>query len=453
MLRDKRALKPAGATLLLLVLARRVEFGVLDGAGAGQWRDGSIGSLAIDSGAALPALQALAHTLLALPASGPVARIRVVLADNWLAATSVPWSGALQQPGPAAIQARARLVQAGCALGPGDVIRLDDAPFGAPRLTLGYPAELLGMLTLAASRHAAPLVSVLPLSAAGWALARRRSQRPVAVALSDTGMLVVARTIDGRARIQDLTVRSSPAASAQALWQRLCLRDPHLESLGAVALIDLAPAPAAPPSAQFFSLQAAVRANDGATAGLRLAASSMGLVSALDAMVARPAWTGARKVLLAAGVLLAAAVSWQALQTTRAAHATQATLAGITRPVAVAPPTVNWTAAELPRIVAVNGAIRELNLPFAAILRALEPAPDLQVAVLSVTTASAGAASQAATVKIVAEARTRSDMARYAAFVAERKPFTDAWLTEHELDDTVLERPYRFTLEATWSDQ
>lgn len=78
--------------------------------------------------------------------------------------------------------------------------------------------------------------------------------------------------------------------------------------------------------------------------------------------------------------------------------------------------------------------------------------PDLRVAVLSLTTTPATSSSQASRVKIVAEARTGADMARYVAFLAERKPFTGAYLSEHEIDENAPERPYRFTLEAEWTD-
>jgi hypothetical protein len=452
-LRDKTAFKAAGGTLVVLVLARRVEFGILDGARANQWRAGSIGSLPIDSVPGISTLQALAPVLLGMPVCDKVERMRVLLADGWLAACSMPWSAALLRSGQAHAQARARLAQAGFALAPGDVIRVDDAAFGAPRLALGFPAELMGMLAAAAHRNAAQLASVLPLSAAGWVLAQRHRRPLAALALADTGMLVVARAMDQRARIQDITVRSGAGVTPQALWQRLCLRDPQLAALGEVALLDLSAGLAVSPSPPFVALAATVRSDDGATAGLRLAAGSRRLASALDAIIAPPAWTRLRAAVLAAAVLLACGAGWQALQATRSAHAMQAALDSVARPLAVPPRVLNWSAAELPRIAAVNAAIRELNLPFAAILRALEPAPDLKVAVLSVTTAPANASSQASTVKIVAEAPTRGDMARYAAFVAARKPFTGAWLTEHELDETSPERPYRFTLEATWSDQ
>ena len=54
--------------------------------------------------------------------------------------------------------------------------------------------------------------------------------------------------------------------------------------------------------------------------------------------------------------------------------------------------------------------------------------------------------------KIVAEARSAGDMAGYVRFLAERKPLNGAYLLEHEIAEGEAERPYRFTVEATWKD-
>jgi hypothetical protein len=150
-------------------------------------------------------------------------------------------------------------------------------------------------------------------------------------------------------------------------------------------------------------------------------------------------------------VLALGGVGYAVQQSAEVQAVQQARLAA--RPgVAAAPRAVEWSRNELARVQAVNVAVRELNLPFEAILRALEPPKDMRVAVLSMTTAASTSGALASRVKIVAEARTGAEMARYVAFVAERKPFTGAYLVEHEIDETAVERPYRFTLEASWND-
>ncbi len=234
---------------------------------------------------------------------------------------------------------------------------------------------------------------------------------------------------------------------ARSLWQRQSLREPHLAAVKAVQWLNLDAAGAqSAPGAPFASLDLPVQGKVGAA--LRLAAHPQR--SALDAVQRPPSLRQALPIALAALLAGAALVhAWQSAQEHRAlASQLEAPSAVIAAPAR----TANWTAQEKVRVGAVNTAIRQLNLPFAAILRALEPPRDLRVAVLSVTTAPATSRGQASRVKIVAQARTGAEMARYVAFLGERKPFTGAHLSEHEIDETAAERPYRFTLEASWND-
>jgi hypothetical protein len=464
-LRDKTLLKPAGDQLIVLIGARRIECAVLGGTGTrAQWRADSLIEIAIPaSDGAGPPLDALAAALQQVRAVPAGTEMRVVVADSWLAAATVPWSPALQRPAGAESAARARLAAAGFRIEQGDTVRLDEAPFGAPRLAIGYPAALLGALTQAAARVNARLASVLPLSVAGWTLARRNGRgTQTALALLDDGFIALARgTRGGRCRLDELTVRSADGApeagrhGLHALWQRLCLRDPQLAAVADVAMLDLdtqrgaLPAPGKP----FVLLDVPAPGNGpAATPGLSLAAHGRLRRDPLDALEGGQALSVRRALLLAGAVLLAAAMVAQALAAARSVRALQARLNTAVSSTAAAPRAVSWSRAELARVQAANIAIRELNLPFSAILRALVPPPDLRVAVLSVTTAASRSGAQASSVKIVAEARTGAEMARYVAFLAERKPLTGAYLTEHEIDETSAERPYRFTLEASWSD-
>jgi hypothetical protein len=101
----------------------------------------------------------------------------------------------------------------------------------------------------------------------------------------------------------------------------------------------------------------------------------------------------------------------------------------------------------------VNAAVRELNLPISALLAALQPPADLRVAVLGVdVTSGAQAAAGTSSVKISAQARAGADMARYVAYVAQRRPFDSAYLVRHEIAGDAPDRPYRFTVEAAWKE-
>jgi hypothetical protein len=438
--------------LLLLVGARQLECAVLEHGAKRRWREESAVTQAIAAGG--DPLAALCGALHALPAQSGVQELRVLVAENWLAAVTLPWSDAMRDGRAAPGQARARLAASGFAAQTADVVRIDDAPFGVPRLALAYPAALMTALEQLAARSGVRLASVLPLALAGWEAAQRQpgAAQPAVLAQAGAGMLAIARA--GGRRLQELTVRvdagsGAPQYELQQLWQRQCLRDPQLAALGRPALLDLSGAQPLD-SAWADAIELPAPQGD-AGPGLALAAASGARRSSLDAIQSGRPLTHPQWVALGGAVLLACAALGHGFNAGASAQALHAAL-DAPLPVRTAPPAPAWSPAETARVGAVNVAIRELNLPFDALLRALAPAPDLQVAVLSVTTAAGSSAAAGSSVKIVAEARTRADMARYAAFVGERKPFTGAYLVEHELDETSPERPYRFTLEAMWKD-
>lgn len=447
---------PAGATLLLVIGAQRIEWGVREGAG-GQWRSPGANGAALAARAADDGhgLDALAAALERVDAAAPLAAMRVVVADSWLASATLPWSSAVERGVGIDGAARARLAGAGAEVDGAATVRIDAAPFGAPRLVQAYPAALLALLNRSAARLGAPLASVLPLSVACWEYARHHGVRaPAALAVQDAGLLMLARRADGAGRhLADLVVRSAPQGAdgapllpLQQLWQRQCLREPQLAALERVVLVELA-ADSAPLPAPFV-----VPAWDSGAPSRALQVAAEAPPHALDALPQRAAPAPARVAALAVLVLAAAAALLSAAQATRHAAGLRERIEAVPVRAPARPAAPDWSRAELARVQAVNVAIRELNLPFSAILRALAPPPDLRVAVLSVTTAASQSATQPSHVKLVAEARSGADMARYVAFLAERKPFTGAYLIEHEIDDTSPERPYRFTVEAAWKD-
>ena len=449
------------ATLVLVIGARQVEGALLESGANMAWRAGSGFAHAIAAGGGDP-LAALNATLQALPALAGVhgrCQMRVLVAETWLGTVTLPWSDAMRERRAALGHARARLGAAGFSTTAADTLRIDDAPFGVPRLALAYPAGLLAALAQLAARNAASLVSVLPLTVAGWNAAQReRAPRPV-LALAGAGILAIART--GGGRLQELTVRAAsgtaaPAQEMRQLWQRQCLRDPQLVALGEPDLLDLGGSPGQGAAwGRVIDLPKRGPVAEGvaptASALALAAAACSGRHDPLDAIGTGRKLSRPRRVALGAAAVLACAALGHALHAGLAARALQARL-DVPHAVVAAPRVPAWSPMEATRVGAVNVAIRELNLPFDALLRALAPGPDLRVAVLSVTTAASSSAAAASSVKIVAEARTGADMARYAAFVAERKPFVGAYLVEHQLDETSPERPYRFTLEATWKD-
>ena len=469
-----RADRAGGATLFAVVGADCVECGVLDG---GRWLQGSLRDAPFDPvqgissavGAPAAALERLAAELRQwheTNADGEGSRIGqavVLVADVWLAVAGVPWSEALQVPAQGEAFARGQIEAAGHAVEPGDTIRLDDAPHGQPRLAVAYPAPLMAALEALAGSVGARLSSVLPLSVAAWhGFASRDRAASGALAVLDRGMLLV---LHGSRRLADVSVRCGSewadgapdrGPRVRQAWQRMQLRDAQLASVRELRLLNLSghaePAEAAGAGMVGVALPADSADGPAVPSALRLAASRR-WPSAIDAMPARPRTTPLRIAISALALAVAAAWTWQAWQRSEQVAALSRQVSALQMERGTVPRAETLSREQTARIQAVNSAIRELNFPAAALLRALQPPPDIQVAVLSVDLPSASSAdpSRPSLVKIVAEARTPAAMARYVGFVGERKPFSGAYLTRHEIVDAVPDRPYRFNVEATWT--
>ncbi len=470
----------ARSTLFIVVGVNRVECGVLRGQGRrARWVQETLQEVAIPAGAideqTIQAVQAIVHNLQSLAALPRIAEIRVVVADAWLALDSAPWSSGFKRSLSAVGCARAWLSEAGYDIESADTIRIDDAPFEQPRLAVAYPAKLLTTFHDVARRFNARLTSVLPLSAAAWAVTQSRargdsgSSQP-AIAVLDDGLTLFCRSRARRGgRLSDVTVRREggnrlAANDLSAAWSRLGLRDSQQNHPGELMALDLCGS--TDPSFnqnRMFNLASVLTA--GATAPnfdvssrLLLASRTAGERLALDAVTAPARPSPWQWLVLIAAVLFAGTLGTRAVQRHQlrdALVALSGANAAIVRP---APPTAVWTRAEIVRVQAVNEAIRELNLPIAAILQALQPPRDIRVALVSVDAKGAVPEGQAtdgrtSSVKVVAEALSGADMARYVAFVGERPPFTAAYLVSHEINDAVPEKPYRFTMNALWTEQ
>lgn len=464
--------RPSRTTLFVMIGAQHIECGVMRGSGSSaQWVKDSLVKHVIEEfdGIESPmlALTAAIQRLPLLLSLSSVDAVRVVVADCWLAVAGVPWSQNLKRTANADTFARTQLSGAGFEIDPADTLKLDDAPFESPRLTVAYPTTLLTALNYLADHLNGRLISILPLSVAAWGLAlRQRGVRPQALAVLDNELMMFGYVSKGRhPRLTDVSVRRSASGSAltdqhlREVWQRLCLRDPSLAEMGQVALLDLTCSGNSKRSAdQPFVLidlppQVAAVSPSGVTPGLHLAANAGHLRHILDAMSNASTPLPGRWLALGAAVLFAAIMILQAVDTRQSVESLSSLLAAATNATQHVARPSSWNREEITRVKAVNAAIRELNMPISSILRALEPPRDIRVAVLSVETgAGSSSTTQVSNIKIVAEARTSAEMARYVGVVSERKPFTGAYLTEHEIDKTSAEQSYRFTVEAPWSE-
>ena len=111
------------------------------------------------------------------------------------------------------------------------------------------------------------------------------------------------------------------------------------------------------------------------------------------------------------------------------------------------------------QINAVRAAVRQLNVPIGALVKALQPPKDIRVALLGLDVVAGKNGPEqhtptdaAGILKIAAEARTPQEMTTYVAFLADQPLFQSVYLVKHELNATSAERPYRFLLEAQWQE-
>lgn len=405
-----------------------------------------------------------------VPGSIPAARprilgIRVLVAERWLALDNLPWSKALGSRRLADPYARSHLKAAGYTVDAGDTLRIDDPPYRQPGLSVAYPATLLSALDSIARETGANLESVLPLTLAAWVWSQKNSLQPIrALAVvegGDTSFIMAGG--------QSLRIALSPgdtlAANGgdrdqklQLHWQRLCLRDPQCAKLGKPAVLDLDPPDGKSPlTGQFrrLDLFKAVQASS-IPLPLQLAKSASSARHSLDAVEAATRTGNLRLAVATAVLFVAGALSVQAFRLTAEASVQESKRAAVASAAAAAP--VMSSREERNHIQAVNGAIREINLPIFALLRATLPPADIHVALLSIDLAAGNDAgtesadNRTPAVKMTVEAKSAADMSQYVAYLSGRRPFTGAYLVRHEIAENEPERPYRFTVEATWQE-
>ena len=96
------------------------------------------------------------------------------------------------------------------------------------------------------------------------------------------------------------------------------------------------------------------------------------------------------------------------------------------------------------RVKAVNPHVRALNLPWDAILRAIEPPKAMDVALLSLDTAG-----RAGALRLAGRASRAEEMTDYVSFLAEKRNLKSVYLAKHEL---LRDGGYRFDVEAEWRE-
>ena len=456
-------------TLWVFIGTRRIDFGVFHNHGRSWVAQGEIGHIDIKASADRPSLPDLLAALPDHPPTAAAASLRVVVADSWLAIAVMPWHTALRSKDAARHHALEALRTKGFAVSSEDVIEIDTAPYGMPRLAVAYPHRLVDALQQWTDRGGMRFNSLLPLTIFIWSRIPREGRVPARgfawfaegilafAACRRVGRLVQISLSDFSLR--PISMMETPVQCLPAIWNRLCLREIGWSALPEVPVLEASSRPdgaALPPP--FTTL---MEWPDGTQPAERSAVFA--LLSAwpgqyvgrhpLDGQCGRGerAWTlrhWAVTGLLTAGLLFCvvhAAQQWIAL------HALRGQIATLSRPPAVTLEAQAWTREERLQIQAVNAAARELNWPVNEVLRSLVPPQDVAVGLLGIeTSGSVSRAGQRPEIRITALARTGSDMTRYVSFVSQQAPFVQAYLTRHEVLAEAGELRYRFTVDAEW---
>lgn len=443
------------AVLHLCINARTVDFG-LKGERGVEWLEHGTVELSPTERSRFDALHELIQGLTQRLGGGGlhVKEMRVIVSDVWLAAASIPWSQSLLKE-PAASAYVAQLLRAtGCSMASGDVVKVNDAPFGSPRLAVAYPASLLAMLSTCAEKMGGRLISVRSFGDVLWQLSGAAGAAVVACLDKDEVLL-----LSGAVRLEGVVARLGPEdrppdmGDLARLWSRQTLRAsvsgcPRMLLLNLNRGVQGADAGAAMPCGVWAPWS--VPLADQVPVRLQLAVQQTQSVKPLDAIPRAPGLSAAAVVLVTSVTAIALALSWSAWQYhveggRLAYEIEQRSRVAMARPSDRAP-----SKEQLLQLQAAKDAARQLDVPFHALLKALQPARDIQVAVLGVDFLGQDAEGRGR-MSVVGEARTALDMTRYASFIEGRRPLGDVYLTHHELAGSASRTNYRFTVEVAWS--
>ncbi len=444
----------AGPPLLLVLRADALDAGWAGATDAAQWHHASqpLDGAAGDLQAAVRAAFAALRGTLAAAAPGPRCEMRLLLAGPCVATLGLPWSEALLREEGAQFQARAALRQGGCDPQPVDRVSLDGAPgLGRPRTVFWVPAWLLAEAQALADALGARLASVQPLHsvAAAWMRHQDGGGRPgQASGLLGSGLLQLQHGAGGSAQLADADAALALPERAAALWRRAQVRHPALATADGLRLLALDEAPPTAPGPDAIVWQpwpGDGRSRTALDRALLQHARAQPTLEALPAARRSRPWRVAALLCVGAALWLAVG-AWQR-QSAADQLAAQAANTAVPRPAPVLSP------AELAEVRAVNAAVRQINLPLPALLRALQPPRDIPVRLLALDMggrAAEGAAGAGGAIKLTAQAPASLDMTRYVGFLGARRGLAGAQLVRHEIDPALPGSPYRFEVELAW---
>ncbi len=382
--------------------------------------------------------------------------IHVAVAERWLPYDTVPWSSALET-GDTQAAVLAHMQQASLNMQPEDTVRYEQAPWGCARWAVAYPAVLLQALAQCAQGLNGHLASVVPM--ASLALQQLERQLPGArlVAYTDPQGLSLVEVEQGRVLsvlqrpISASLLSDQPATTASLLkvWRSIQVRSPQWESLAELPLLSEAASPGLSSEKGLNVITWAPAESGSIAPQVRALREFTAHLHPLNAVPVRRGTTIFQAILIAAAVALLALLAWRVTVNTQTIWQMEK-LASTPSENTTPNLTSTLNKAQQDQVAAANAAIRQLNLPVAQLLSALQPPKDIRVALLGIDLSDGVNGSSAAKFKLNAETLSGEDMTRYVGFLATRKPFVNAYLVRHEVMQNMPEMPWRFTLELTW---
>jgi len=154
--------------------------------------------------------------------------------------------------------------------------------------------------------------------------------------------------------------------------------------------------------------------------------------------------------LLLAGTVLIVAGGWRAWSIQQRLEETKALMAEDQRRLAQARGKATRDAVpsvSAAQAIAINAAVRQLNVPWTDLLEALEAAGSKKVAYLELR-----ADPSANRLLVSAEVRAIEDIIAYVSRLKKEQIFTNVLLSGHQVSETEANKPIRFELIAVWRE-
>lgn len=403
---------------------------------------------------------------------GQWGEVHVLATEQWVYSISIPWSEAFFRHDTKHRYLQGHILSSGIEIMPGDVLRVDEGSVEQPCIAALYVEQLVEMFQAWSSRIGGVLASIQPYYLAGWLLSQRlRKDKPrasdkiqskwnsLAIVDGNSVILIIAQAdrsaIDtvfiGASNLQ-IDAAADPISNSLMGWRRFLLRNPQFEYIKDLAIFDV--------SNRSMELIELASGNYYEAASSKIEHADF--INASRTMQAHPLansleskrFKSTQLVVLFTLFLTLFVLAIQIGLNASKYYKFIAMLAETQQSMSAANENKVWSKQELNRIQAINKAISDLNVPVDALLESLIPPKDIRVAILGMETGTKVGigSSSAPSIKLQGQACSSADMAQYVAFVSDKKPFIGASLMHHEYSEKLGKCPYKFSVEAKWSE-